>query len=116
MFTQQRNIDKLKELAINEYKAYAYGDYTATSASTGIESIVPTIQPRMMHVYVESDTASPSIAMRYRVDGGDPVATGAGIPRVNGDEMWIYEYSNISKFRIIEEVANTTTLRITFYK
>jgi hypothetical protein len=110
------NLEQIKKYTVNDFKAFAYGDYTVTSASTGIASILPTDQPRMMHVYVESDTASPSIAIRYRIDGGAPVATGAGIPRVNGDEFFIYEFANIQKFRVIEEVANTTNLRITFYK
>lgn len=110
------NLHTLKELAINGYKAYSYADYTVTSSSTTIASVLPTENPSMIHIYVESDTAAPSIAMRYRVDGGAPVATSVGIPRVNGDEFFIYEFSNIQKLRVIEEVANTTNLRITFYK
>lgn len=109
-----RNLSKIKQYTVNDYKAYAYADYTVTSASTGI--VIPSDPPRMIHIYVESDTAAPAIAMRYKVDGGAPVATGAGIPRVNGDEFFIYEFSNIQKLRVIEEVANTTNLRITFYK
>lgn len=108
------NLGSLQSLAANQYKAYDYADYTVTSASTGI--VIPTVPPRMIHIYVESDTAAPSIAMRYRIDGGAPVATGAGIPRVNGDEFFIYEFANIQKLRVIEEVANTTNLRITFYR
>lgn len=114
MRPEDQNIDKIKAYTVNEYKAYAYADYTVTSASTGI--VIPTDQPRMIHIYVESTTVAPAIAMRYRVDGGDPVATGSGIPKGDGDEIWIYEFSNIQKLRVIEEVANTTNLRITFYK
>jgi|SRR5688572_11398401 len=114
--TKDQNLDILAREAVNNYKAYSYNDYTVTSSSTSIHSILPTDNPRMMHVYVESDTAAPAIAIRYRVDGGNPVATGAGIPRVNGDEFFVYDFANIQNFRVIEEVANTTNLRITFYK
>jgi hypothetical protein len=114
--TPQTNLDILSTIAQNDYIDYAYDDYTVTSTSTGIASILPTDSPRKMHVYVESTTAAPAIAMRYRTDGGAPVATGAGVPRVDGDEFFIYGFANIQKFRVIEEVANTTVLRITFSK
>lgn len=112
-----QNLHTLKEESVNKYKAYAYGDYTVLATSSGIESIIPTNEkPRMIHIYVDSTTASPAIAMRYRVDGGDPVATGSGIGKKNTDDFCIYEFSNIQKLRVIEETANTTVLRVTFYK
>jgi hypothetical protein len=122
MFTQQRNIDKIKELNINDLKAI----YTATLTVDGtVKTLATQIaaiatagkgKPKAVSISVGSTNLTSTVA-RFTLDGTTPVALTTGDPLLNFDYKIITEFANIQKFKVTEEAAGPTTkLFLTFYK
>jgi hypothetical protein len=105
------NLFKAKETIVNDYKAFSSATITVSGTVQLLDLTGAKANARAVHIYVDSTAASK--ALRYTYDGSLPSA-GVGIARKDNDEFIITEFSNLQKFRVIQEVAATTTLFITY--
>ena len=105
------NLFKAKETIVNDFKAFNSTTITVSGTVQLLNLSGAFANARAVHIYV--DSTAPGKALRYTYDGSIPSA-GVGIGRKDNDEFIITEFSNLQKFRVIEEVAATTTLFITY--
>jgi hypothetical protein len=80
----------------------AIGFTTATSVSGDFPASAAIVS-------VETD------AIRYRIDGGNPVAAGAGHPVASGTTILITGQKNVQNFKAIRETTDAT-IRVTYLR
>lgn len=109
-----RNLHKIKERTVNDFKAF---DYVSIPV-TGTVQLIPLNDERKtakaVHLYFESSTTGR--AARYNYDGTIPVSGSVGHGLSDDTDFFLYEQENIQNFRIVQEVAGTHVLHITFLK
>lgn len=109
-----RNLHEIKERTVNYFKAF---DYVSIPV-TGTVQLIPLNDERKtakaVHLYFESSAAGR--AARYNYDGTIPVSGSVGHGLSDDTDFFLYEQENIQNFRIVQEVAGTHVLHITFLK
>lgn len=116
-----KNLFTLKDLAINDlkviYRSSITVNNTVKSLATDLAAILAAGlgKPTAATFSVVSNEATAVVA-RYTQDGTTPVAVTTGNPMYNKSDIIIKEYSNLQKFKIIEESSYTTVIEVTYYK
>lgn len=109
-----RNLHKIKERTVNDFKAFDYDVLTVTSSVQSIPLDDERKKAKAVHLYYESSATGRS--SRYNYDGTNPIAGTVGHGLSDDTDFFLYEQENIQKFRIVQEVGGTHRLHITFLK
>lgn len=97
-------------------------DYETITVSTSVVGLTGSkIQPASGRAASSAAITVEGANIRYRLDGGEPVAGGAG--HLGYDTsiaptlvIWVYGTENLRNFRVVREGASDATLRVTYYR
>lgn len=122
MKSRDLNINKIKELLANRYKAIYRSSITLDGTVKTLKTDLDAIEaaelgfPVAAELFVISTDAT-NIVARFTLEGTDPVATTTGAPLYNKTDKLIEEFYNLQRFKVTrEDAADTTSIEIIYYK
>lgn len=113
IINDQTALNKIASRLSNNGTAVGYERLTVSSTAVGFT--LPAVGENTALVIVESTTAAPTIALRYKEDGGAPTSS-LGMPTTTGTVFEVQGAENMKRFKAIEAVGATTYLHITYYR
>lgn len=115
-----RNIRNLI-LGINPEKLpVAFSSLVVAGSVVNLQTVIAAL-PAQLRETVDSaqldfESTASGIAIRYRIDGGNPASgAGNGIPVETGDTIILTNAESMNKFKAIQNQAGTHTFNITFF-
>ncbi len=99
--------------------AFDYETVTVSSSVVGLTA--GKIQPTSGRAALGAALTVEGGNIRYRLDGGNPVAGSAGhlgydASVAPGQAIWLYGTENLRNFRAVREGASDAALRVTYYR
>jgi hypothetical protein len=99
--------------------AFDYESITVSNTVIGLSAAK--VQPANGRAALAARISVETTYIRWRSDGGDPVATSAG--HLNYDssaaplmDIWLYGTENVKNFRAIRELGSDAVIRVTYYR
>lgn len=113
IINDQSALNKIASRLSNYGTAVGYERLTVSSTAVGFT--LPAVGENTAVVILESTTAAPTVALRYREDGVAPTSS-VGMPLTTGTVFEIQGAENLKRFKAIEATGATTYLHITYYR